>query len=94
MMLEIQSASYSGDSGSPILLYDTGKALGILRGSIGTTGGPVLATALCTALDLAKEWGLELRLLTADYEPPEATSLPAWAPATTPSITKCVVLQA
>lgn len=61
-----------GDSGSPVLDYASGRALGVII-SLGASGsgGPVQATGLDYILERTRSvWGLDLSLVTADYRPP------------------------
>lgn len=60
--------SGSGDSGGPVIHYETGRALGVV--SSGLPGTLVLGQTLCSAFTDLQERGYDMRLATADYDPP------------------------
>lgn len=63
-----------GDSGGPVIDYDTGQALGITT----TTENLYwqVATAVYDVMDELAEMGYDLDLMTAPYDPPPPDSLP------------------
>lgn len=65
-----------GDSGSPLIHYATGWAIGIITALDPTP----LGTAICTVMEAAAAKGYHLELVTAPYHPPPAT-LPVGMPA-------------
>jgi hypothetical protein len=62
--------TWRGDSGSPILHYETGQALGIHLGR--HTDGFARAIDTCSLLTRFAEHGYHLVLATAPYDPPRA----------------------
>lgn len=67
----IQGSAAGGDSGTPVVHYSTGTAVGILVGA-----SPVMAETqiggptVCSILEFARQQGFNLRLAGTDYAPP------------------------
>lgn len=73
-VIQFQGSAFSGDSGSPIISYESGAAIGVLTGSL---GGYLGGTILCTVSRLLSEAGTPLWLATAQYQPPPADPAPS-----------------
>lgn len=63
-----------GDSGGPVIHYETGEALGVIIGKqlsvLPTPGYSHFATTVDSIMEEMENRGYNLTLMTADYEPP------------------------
>lgn len=66
----VRGKTEPGDSGGPVIDYETGEALGILTGSENLYWQ--VATSVYGVMDILEEGGYDLELVTAEYDPPPA----------------------
>lgn len=75
--------SWGGDSGSPVLHYKTGQAIGMINGGLGGPYDYKGGMTVCGIVNAASQAGYDLKLATAPYAPPpQAPSIPGPATVT------------
>lgn len=62
--------AWGGDSGSPVIHYESGQAIGMLLGGLYSPYGVFSGMTVCGIVNSAAQAGYDIQLVTAAYAPP------------------------